>query len=212
LAGVIAQGDEIVTMNRNVVWALVLVALVTAPQSAARDGSPTVKVLPVAEDATQKTVLVGRSLAEGMIIQLELEPAKAMWMPMGNPPVMGMEHNVAPGESFHVEVKPIDPRSRTRIPYVDIKFAALNRDKWQAVVVDLHPMWGSSGLHYAANSRLAGDGTYEATVIVGVPTLTRDLKDKDLWMKPAAVKFHFKLVNGKLTEVTEPMAEATAPK
>lgn len=186
---------------------VLLVAIAGAPQAAHPQPVPAVKVLPAPEDATKKTVLVGRSLAGDMIIQLEFEPVKAMWMAMGNPPVMGMEHRVKPGELFHVEVKPIDPRSMTRIPYVDIKFTALNKDKMQAIVEDLHPMWGSSGLHYAANSALLGDGPYEATVIVSVPTFTRDLKDKNLWMTPVAAKFHFKLVDGKLTEVSEPTAE-----
>ena len=49
------------------------------------------------------------------------------------------------GGLFHVEVKPVDPGSGT-----------------------LHPSWGDSGLHYGYNSTLAGDGTYEATVTVGV--------------------------------------------
>lgn len=64
-------------------------------------------------------------------------------------------------------------------------------------------MWGGTGLHYAFNSRLVGDGTYEAKVTVRVPTFTRDLEDKR-WMVPAIGKFHFKLVGGKLTEVSEP--------
>lgn len=166
-----------------------------------------VKLLSPAEDATQKTVLIGRTVAEKMIVTLELEAAKSMWMQMGNPPKW-MEHAVAKGELFHVEVKPIDPGSKTRIAYAEVKFSAVNRDNKKTVSGTLHPMWGGSGLHYAYNSALAGDGTYEATVTVGAPTFGRDAKSKDLWTKPVTTKFHFKLAGGKLVEVTEPAPES----
>ena len=65
--------------------------------------------------------------------------------------------------------------------------------------------WGSSGLHYSANSALLGNGSYLATVTVDTPTFYRELKDKDLWSKPVSAKFHFKLTDGKLTEVSESM-------
>ena len=48
-----------------------------------------------------------------------------------------------------------------------------------------------------------GDGTYEAMVTVGVPTFARAVDDKR-WMEPAIGSFHFKLTDGKLTEVSEP--------
>ena len=112
------------------------------------------------------------------------------------------------GELFHVEVKPIDPKSKTRISYAVVKFTAVNGDSGQKVEGKLHPMWGGSGLHYAMNSGLAGDGAYEATVTVDVPTFARDPKDKDRWMEPTSTKFHFRLAEGKLTEVSEPMQEA----
>lgn len=169
-----------------------------------------VKVLPAAAEATQKTVLVGRSFARDMIIQFELEPARGVWMRMGNP-VKWMEHPVSAGELFHVEVKAIDPRSATRVPYADVKFTATNLDNGKTINAVLYPMWGSSGLHYATNSGLAGDGAYGATITVDVPTFARDLKDRYLWMKPATAKFHFKLAGGKLTEVSEPM-EVTTPR
>ena len=69
-------------------------------------------------------------------------------------------------------------------------------------------MWGSNGLHYAMNSPLAGDGTYEAIITVGVPTFGRDTRDKDRWMESATATFHSKLADGKLVEVTEPVDEA----
>ena len=172
----------------------------------AQGAEPKVKVLPAVEDATRKTVLIGRNLADNMIVVFELEAAKAMRMPMGNPPKWS-EHPVAKGEIYHVEVKPVDPKSGTRIPYAEVKFSAVNRDNKKKVASTLHPMWGGSGLHYAANSPLAGDGTYETTITVGVPTFGRASADKDLWMKPASTKFHFKLAGGKVVEVSEPAAE-----
>ncbi len=167
---------------------------------------PQVKTLSPAEDATQKTVLIGRNAVDNMVVILELEAAKGMWMQMGKPPKW-MEHPVAKGELFHVEVKPVDPGSKTRIAYAEVKFNAVNRDNKKKVSGKLEPMWGGSGLHYAYNSPLAGDGTYEATVSVGVPAFGRDAKNKDQWAKPVSTKFHFKLADGKLVEVTEPAPE-----
>ena len=172
----------------------------------AHSAEPKVKVLSAAEDATQKTVLIGRNLVDNMIVIFELEAAKAMRMQMGNPPKW-TEHPVGKGELFHVEVKPVDPKSKTRISYADVKFTAVNRDNKKTVSGTLHPMWGGSGLHYAANSPLAGDGTYETTITVGAPGFGRATADKDLWMKPVTTKFHFKLAGGKLIEVTEPAPE-----
>ena len=172
----------------------------------AQSAEPKVKVLSAAEDSSQKTVLIGRNLVDNMIVIFELEAPKAMRMQMGNPPKW-TEHPVGKGELFHVEVKPVDPRSKTRISYADVKFTAVNRDNKKKVSGTLHPMWGGSGLHYAANSPLAGDGTYETTITVGAPGFGRATADKDLWMKPVTTKFHFKLAGGKLTEVTEPAPE-----
>lgn len=174
----------------------------TAFRVMAQGAEPVVKPLAAAEDPTQKTILVGRAPAGGMIITFELEPAKTMWMAMGNPPKW-MSHAPGKNEVFHVEVKPVDPRSRTRIAYADVAFEAVNRDNKRLVKLALHPMWGGSGLHYAANSALAGDGVYRATVTVNAPTFSRDIKDKDLWMQPARADFHFRLAGGKLIEVSQ---------
>ena len=183
---------------------LLLAAVVSAAPVFAQTAEPKVKVLAAAEDATQKTVLVGRASAGNMIVIFELEPAKAMWMQMGG---KWVEHPVGKGELFHVEVKPVDPGSNTRISYAEVKFSAVNRDNRKKVSGTLHPMWGGSGLHYAVNSPLAGDGAYEATVTVGVPGFGRDAKNKELWTKPVTTRFHFKLAGGKLVEVTEPAPE-----
>ena len=192
-------------MNARLQMMLLAAAVIAAPVFA-QTTEPKVKVLAAAEDATQKTVLIGRNVAGGMIVIFELEPAKGMWMQMGTPP-QWVEHPVAKGEIFHVEVKPVDPQSKTRISYADVKFSAVNRGNKKKVSGTLHPMWGGSGLHYAVNSPLAGDGTYDATVTVGVPAFGHDAKNKDLWTKPVTTRFHFKLAGGKLVEVTEPAPE-----
>lgn len=165
-----------------------------------------VKTLSPALDAAHETVLIGRNAADNMTVSLEIEAAESMWMQMGKPP-MWMEHPVAKGELFHIEVKPVDTGSKTRIAYADVKFSAVNHDNKKKVTSAMHPMWGDSGLHYAFNSPLAGDGTYEATVTVGVPSFGRETANKDLWAKPVTSKFHFKLAGGRLVEVTEPAPE-----
>ncbi len=182
----------------------VLAAALAGPTLAGQSSEPKVKVLATPVDASKAEhgVLVGRASAGGMLIQMELERANGMWMLMGKP-ANWMEMGVAPGQLYHVEVKPIDPKSKTRIPYADVMFMAINKDTGEKVKGMLHPMWGGSGLHYAINSGLAGDGTYEAKVTVGVPTFARGMSDKR-WMEPITVNFHFKLTDGKLTEVSEP--------
>ena len=183
---------------------VVLAAALAGPVAAGQSSEPKVKVLatPVDASSAEHGVLVGRASAGGMLIQMELERANGMWMLKGEP-AKWMEMGVAPSQLYHVEAKPIDPISKTRIPYADVTFMAINKDTGKKVQGSLHAMWGGSGLHYAFNSGLAGDGTYEATVTVGVPTFVRGLDDKR-WMEPATAKFHFKLAGGKLTEVSEP--------
>ena len=166
---------------------------------------PKVKVLPAAEDAAKKTVLIGRNLADNMLITFEIEAAKSMWMQMGS---KWTEHRAGKGEIYHVEVKPVDPKSNTRIPYAEVTFSAVNRSNQKKVAGTLHPMWGGSGLHYAANSPLAGDGAYDTTITVGTPAFGRASADKDMWTKPITTKFHFKLTDGKIVEVSEAVAEA----
>lgn len=179
---------------------LALPTLAVAQQQTA----PKLKVLAAPEDPRQKTILVGRAEAGGMIIQFEIEPATTMIMPMGSPPRL-TEHAPGAGEVYHLEVKPIDPRSKTRIPYAIVKFEATNRDTGKALKGELHPMWGGSGLHYALNSALAGDGAYDFSITVEPPTFSRSIKDRDLFAKPATARFHFKLKGGALVEVSEPV-------
>ena len=166
--------------------------------------APKVKVLSTPEDPRQKTILVGRSEAAGVIIQFEIEPATTMIMPMGTPAKL-IEHAPAAGEVDHLEVKPIDPRSKTRISYAVVTFEAANRDTGKTLKGELHPMWGSSGLHYALNSTLAGDGAYDVVITVQPPSFSRSVKDNDLFARPASTRFHFRLKGGALIEVSEPM-------
>lgn len=169
-----------------------------APQPA----EPMVKSLAVAADPLKKAVLIGRTATGNMIFQLELEGSEPMWMQMGNPPTWDA-HTPSADERYHIELKLTDPQTKTRIPYANINFAATHKESGKAITLPLPPMWGSSGLHYSANSALLGDGTYAATVTVDVPTFQRELKDKDLWSKAVSAKFHFRLADGKVTEVSQ---------
>ena len=173
----------------------------------AKGAEPKVKVLSTPEDATQQTVLLGRNFTGSMIVTFELEPAKSVWMQMDNPPKW-RERTVRKGEIYHLDVKPIDPNSKAVISYAEVRFNGVNRTNGKKVSGTLHPMWDSSGLHYAANSPLAGDGAYELIISVGMPTFGRVPQYKDLWVKPVTTKFHFKLVSGKVMEVSEPVEEA----
>lgn len=167
---------------------------------------PKVKLLSPAQDTAKDTVLIGRTLVDKMSVTLEIEAGETMWMQMGKPP-MWMEKKPGKGELFHVEVKPVDPVSKTRIPYAEVAFSAINKDNKKKVAGSLHPSWGSSGLHYALNTPLAGDGAYDVTVTVGAPTFARTEKNKDYWTKPVVTQFHFKLAGTKIIEVTEPLPE-----
>lgn len=170
--------------------------------AAAQLAEPKIKRLAVAADPLKKAVLIGRVATGHMIFQLELEGSEPMWMQMGNPPLWDA-HEPDTDERYHVELKLTDPKTKTRIPYANINFAATHKETGKTVALPLPPMWGSSGLHYSANSALLGDGTYAATVTVEVPTFQRELNDKDLWSQAVSARFHFKLVNGKLTEVSQ---------
>ena len=162
---------------------------------------PKAKTLATAVDPTKKAVTIGRVVTGNMDFELSLEAAEPMWMQMGTPPMWGA-HSPAANERYHVELKLSDPRSKTRIPYANVSFAATNTDAGKTMNLPLPPMWGDSGLHYSANSAMLGDGRYAATVTVDVPTFQRELKDKDLWSKAVGARFHFKLKDGKVTEVS----------
>ncbi len=175
--------------------------LLTGAGAVAQTAEPAVKKLDTAADPLKKAELVGKVTTGDMMFQLELEGSEEMWAQMGNPPVWG-KHSPSKDERYHVEFKLTDPNSKTRIPYADITFTAVNKDNGKKLELHLPPMWGSSGLHYSANSALAGDGAYAAIVTVDVPTFEREFKDKDLWSMPVSAKFHFRLKDGLLTEVS----------
>jgi Fe2+ transport protein len=167
---------------------------------------PVVQALNPAADPAKNAVLIGRVATGGMVVQLEIEGSEPMWMQMGSPPTWGA-HQPGADERYHVELKLSDPKTKTRIPYASSIFTAKNTDSGKTMSLPLPPMWGSSGLHYSANSALLGDGAYAATITVDVPTFQRELKDKDLWPKPVIANFHFKLKDGKLTEVSRVAAK-----
>lgn len=187
---------------------LTLTALAATPGATvfAQSGEPKKVILAAPKDPLKDAVLIGRSISDGLSMQLEIEGAEAMWMAMGAPPKWA-EHAPAKGVRYHIEFKVSDLATKTRLPYALVTFAAKNTDTGKDVKVVLPPMWGSSGLHYSENNALAGDGTYAATVTVGVPSFAREMKDKDLWSKPVSARFHFRLKDGALIEVSEPTPE-----
>ena len=184
---------------------ILLTSLMAVGEASAQVAEPKAKLVTPAADPLKKAVLIGRVMVGGMIFQLELEGSEPMWMQMGTPPKWGA-HTPSADERYHIELKLTDPKSRTRIPYATITFVTTNKETGKTMSVVLPPMWGNSGLHYSENTALLGDGTYSATVTVDVPTFQRELKDKDLWASPVSAKFHFKMKNGKLTEVSQPAA------
>ena len=189
-------------MKTNLIITAAVGLLMAAGGAAAQLAEPKVKTLAAVADPLKNAVLIGRVATGDMVLQLELEGSESMWMQVGNPLAWGA-HTPAADERYHVEFKLTDPKSKTRIPYASITFAATNKDNGKTMTLSLPPMWGSSGLHYSANSALLGDGAYSAMATVDVPTFQRELKDKDLWSKPVSAKFHFRLKDGKLTEVSQ---------
>ncbi|MBG6075749.1 hypothetical protein [Polaromonas sp. CG_9.11] len=75
----------------------------------------TVKNLPAPKDPTKETVLIGRTITDGLTWQLALEGAEAMWMPMGKPAIWS-EHKPAQNERDCITVKATDNATKTRIP------------------------------------------------------------------------------------------------
>ena len=169
---------------------------------------PKIIVLTAPKDPTQAAVLIGRTNRDGLTLQLEIEGAEAMWMPMGVASKW-REHKPTKAERYHVEFKATDNTTKTRLPYALVTFSATNTDTKKQVKLVLPPMWGGSGLHYSNNSALLGDGTYSARVTVAVPSFAREMKDKELWSKPIISRFHFKLKDGMVVEVSEPTPPAS---
>ena len=185
---------------------LVLAATAMLPVTGAiaQGADPKIVVFSAPKDPTQAAVLIGRANSDGLTLQLEIEGAEAMWMPMGIP-TKWREHKPTKAERYHIEFKATDNTTTTRLPYARVTFSATNTDTKKQVKLVLPPMWGSSGLHYSNNSALLGDGTYTARVTVAVPSFAREMKDKELWSKPIASRFHFKLKDGMIIEVSEPI-------
>lgn len=111
---------------KNLLMVTALVAAI-AFGALAQDAEPKVKVLSTPEDATQKTVLLGRNFTASVIVTFELEPAKSMWLQTGNPPKW-RERTVRKGEIYHLDVKPVDPKSKVVISYAEVRFNGVNRN------------------------------------------------------------------------------------
>ena len=184
---------------------LAATAMLPATGAIAQGADPKIIVLSAPKDPTQAAVLIGRANSDGLTLQLEIEGAEAMWMPMGIP-TKWREHKPTKAERYHIEFKATDNTTKTRLPYALVTFSATNTDTKKQVKLVLPPMWGSSGLHYSNNSALLGDGAYTARVTVAVPSFAREMKDKELWSKPIVSRFHFKLKDGMIIEVSEPIA------
>ena len=131
------------TITRTAIAAL---CSLFAAAASAELAEPKVKPLQVAADPAKKAVLIGRVASDNMILQLELEGSEPMWMQMGTPPVWGA-HQPTADERYHVELKLTDPKSKTRIPFTNINFAATNKDTGKTMTLVLPPMWGSSQCH-----------------------------------------------------------------
>ena len=189
-------------MKAHLLVTAAVALLMAAGGASAQLAEPKIKILAAMADPMADPVLIGRVTAGGMVFELGLEASEAMWMQMGDPPVW-REHAPGAKERYHVELKLSDPETRTRIPYANINFTTTNSDNAKTMTLLLAPMWGGTGLHYSANSALLGDGRYAAMVTVDTPTFQRELKDKDLWSKPVSAQFHFRLKDGKLSEVSE---------
>ena len=187
---------------------LATTAMLPVTGSIAQGADPKIIVFSAPKDPTQAAVLIGRTNSDGLTLQLEIEGAEAMWMPMGVP-TKWREHKPTKAERYHVEFKATDNTTKTRLPYARVTFSATNTDTKMKVKLVLPPMWGGSGLHYSNNSALLGDGTYTARVTVAVPSFAREIKDKELWSKPIVSRFHFKLKDGMVVEVSEPTPPAS---
>ena len=133
--------------------ALAITAAMPITGALAQSPDSKIKILAAPKDPTQETILIGRTISDGMVLQLELEGAESMWMTMG----AGRWSERAPtkDERYHVEFKATDLTTKTRIPYAIVTFRATNKDNGKSLKLALPPMWGSSGLHYSANSALA---------------------------------------------------------
>ena len=193
------------TSPARLLLVLAATAMLPATGATAQGADPKIIVLSAPKDPTQAAVMIGRANSDGLTLQLEIEGAEAMWMPMGIP-TKWREHKPTKAERYHIEFKATDNTTKTRLPYALVTFSATNTDTKKQVKLVLPPMWGSSGLHYSNNSALVGDGTYAARVTVAVPSFAREMKDKDLWSKPIVSRFHFRLKDGMIIEVSEPIA------
>lgn len=158
-------------------------------------------------DPSKEGVLIGLKTVDKMNIKVEFEPSKGMHMLMNG---KWMDMNPAKDEPYHLEIKLEDPYSKTRISNSDIKLT-ITKSTGETADYDLHPMWGSSGLHYADNGKLMGDGDYVVTVLANAPTFVRGSANKDLWINPISTDFEFSIKDGIITSEPD-VSEEDVPK
>ena len=112
-------------------------------------------------------MLAGHNEAGNMIVALKFEAAECTCLQRGKFTTW-REYPVAKGELFHIEVKPSDSGSITRIAEADVNFSAVNHNnktKMARITSVLHPMRGDGGLHCAfkqKSSRAVFAGCIEA--------------------------------------------------
>ena len=92
---------------------LAATAMLPATGAIAQGADPKIIVLSAPKDPTQAAVLIGRANSDGLTLQLEIEGAEAMWMPMGIP-TKWREHKPTKAERYHIEFKATDNTTKTR--------------------------------------------------------------------------------------------------
>lgn len=110
---------------KNLLMVTALVAAI-AFGALAQGAESKVKVLATPEDAIQMTVLLGRNFTDSVIVTFELEPAKSLGLQTCNPREW-RERPVRKGEVYHLDVKPVDPKSKVVISYAEVRFNGVNR-------------------------------------------------------------------------------------
>lgn len=191
-----------------IISALLILGGCSVPQPQTSTSEPT--EAPSEKDPSKNTVLIGSKIVDNMRLKVEFEPSKGMYMNMND---KWMTMNPAEDDLYHLEVKLEDPYSNTRIPNSSVKLFVTKESTEETISYDLHPMWGGSGLHYADNGKLMGDGNYNLTVLANAPTFVRGDSNKDLWLEAISADFKFSIENGIITseaDVNEPDVPALA--
>ena len=71
------------TSHTYLCLALAITAAMPIIGGLAQSTDSKIKILATPKDPTQETILIGRRISDGMVLQLDLEGAESMWMTMG---------------------------------------------------------------------------------------------------------------------------------